>query len=436
MTRTGIPVQARTPLSAAAHSRYLQELPIGVMIDSGQVNFDALAVNMIGHPVTGLLANNLPYVLMTNTRPWFTDGGNGAAHVARTLSDRGIRMVVAPFGQSGSASDSGLDGSWYQGNDDFSEAAADLRAAALVPYYDDIPGVLAYGLGDDVDPHNGAGMVPEHVAPIANAMERADSCGRPSTAVYTGGDPLPGRDRVRLVLTYAYPYTLLNTAEGDSHGGGFSLDSSVDFAEQVRARIAPWVAAGARVWWIAQAHKTNGSGQATLRYPTYNETIKQLWIVLGEGCKGAFAFSWTDQAGVWEGLGNASGRARLTAWAAFSSRLHGPLRALLLSTTRDDARQIFTASGGGYTNPDNAAHSYANAYCSTLYDPSWDRYYLVLCNQDPTQSRSVTVTGTVDGVLRNLELPTMNPTLGGTTFQTGESVTLPPMDGSIWMLEA
>jgi hypothetical protein len=380
------------------------------------------------HPDVGAKPNHMQYVCWTDGNPAEHEGSLNFSGIIEADKVGGeVFQVAAPMQRTDT--NDGWDDWFIDTNGDatltpvyqpliHTTAFADTLAQSIVAYYADNPNVLAFHIRDDVGDTDEILLTNMAIA----AMQRADP--RPATAMWPGAG-FTGSSftaDIRLVTRYMYPCgRYLNdtdTAEGDFHRSTFGV--GVDFEDVLEDFMAM---GGVDIphWAVLQAHWTlSGSGGSRLRTPTVREFRKQFWTAIGEGVKGIFWFRWSNVSGESVGLADPASADRMAVVKELSSRLTPQIRAHLLRTVSvDDA---FVTSGGGRAD---IPTTYANAYTGTLHNAVNDTYYCVLCNHS-LSTAAVTVTSpTLTGSLRNMETDA--------SFRLGSSVSLPALDGGIWM---
>lgn len=416
--------------------------PYGVFVDVNVVNNTPAFEAMLKQ----LARNGLFDIHMTNFSYWFHQAnqkiGLGFNYgildlIARDGRFRG-RAIAAPWGRMTSAGGDDLPTTWYNSSSVTRDKAT--AKALLQPLVDaDLfshPAIGAFSWTDDATElvTTNATTNGRNAAIMADAARELDPYSRPHFAVYTGtlafmgdsdGDPA-GQFYRDAWSTYRYPCSV-NESVGSFYSGGFSAEG--DWVQAAINRMAG-VPDSVATYWILQAHQTTSGGISQLRYPDPSEMLRQVWLAVGEGAAGVYWFAWTDQAGIWDGLGHANSAARLRAARNMAYRLSPNIRARLVRT-RKLSPSLFTATGGGadYGN----GHTYASAYCSTLVGPG-NTYYVVVCNQSASPA-TVTISSIAlpRGYLVCLEptRPALS-TMAGGAVRVGGSVALPANDGSIY----
>jgi len=382
--------------------------------DGGNI---AGARTMCSHPDSGLPQNGMDTICYYNSSKTH-DSVNNLTVTIEALSS--MRVVAGLEGN--------LDNEWYE----LSDAAAtpealDTQLGLLLPYYDTHPSVLGYITKDD-------GVSDQHGRRASSLFERVpqlDIAGRPATATLQTATAMAAVDPDvwQLQIHYVYPCSfkmdLTPTMEGDFSAPGKNLGVPFDWSAWIRATRSQ---AGPNTlsWMFLQAHQTTPGGVATnasqLRYPTKREIRMQVWKALGEGIKGFFWFAYNDQSPNWIGLAHPDSRDRMDGVAEMGRRLSPGIRARLMTTDRYEDKQVFTATGGG-SDP-GWLFSFANAYCSTLYDPGNDLYYCVIANNSYSTESITISSATLSGTIINMET--------GMATELGTPVSREGLDGGVW----
>lgn len=382
--------------------------------DGGNI---AGARTMSHHPDSGLPQNGMDTICYYNS----SMSHDSVNNLTVTIEANSSMHVV--MGLEGN-----LDNEWY----DLSDAAAtpavlDNQLNLLLPYYATHPSVLAFSTKDD-------GASAQHGRRASSLMERVpqlDIGQRPATATLQSATAMAAVDPDvwQVQLYYIYPCSFKNnltpTMEGDFSRPGANLGIPFDWAEWIRATraLAP---PNTTMWLFLQGHKTTLSetpaNASELRYPTKREMRMQVWKALGEGVKGFFWFAYNDQSGRWDGLAHPNSRDRMDGVAEMGHRLSPGIRARLMTTDRYEEKQVFTATGGG-SDP-GWLFPFANAYCSTLYDPGNDLYYCVIANNSYSTEDITISSSLLSGTLVNMET--------GVETELGTPVSREGLDGGVW----
>lgn len=430
------------------YESFRDHFPVGFMVDMAETdtivtrtgtatitpNNAAAWPHIINNPYVGALANNLNYIIGTNGVPRHHEETQGISNLIESLSGGKVYYVPSVYGWTSALSGLNPETQFWPDAADHSDADALPFATDISSVYSSMKNILAFNVADDVN-INATNKRADHAVTLIRQLSVADPYGRPGICMLIPGG---AEDVVEpgsvLGAAYAYPHgyywSARTTAQGvgddsESPEGEFWCRHNSDFHLILRS-IVDGFNANRRVpvWWMVQAHKTESGGGGRLRYPTPRELIADCWLCIGEGIKGLFGFTWSTQSANWDGLNHPNGALRLAALSSISRRLTPRIRTTLLGLDR--VEPLFVTTGGGSTDP-AVRSEYASAYVSTLQDVVDGTLYVVVLNRGTgTNPQTITIDGdgVSGGTLTNLET--------GTVTALGGTVSLGPLDGSIW----
>jgi hypothetical protein len=287
--------------------------------------------------------------------------------------------------------------------------------------HSDHPSVIAYVVQDDL----GANQTQANRASeVMIRTPEIDVANRPASPAWLFGDTLADPDAMDKVLVFGSSHYAVRWASTGVRKteGDFTIQGGTDWQSYPRAWVLDYP--DAHIWWWLQAHQLGDGSVPTqhLAYPTAREIRKMVWEAVGSGVKGFLWFIFTNAPeGPWDGLAHPNSRARMEAVSEMAHRVNENIRQRLLTAAPVTA--AFTASGGGSGGTWLHAN-FANAYISTLQDVDAGVYYCVVCNRSLSTASVTISSATLTGNLISLET--------GATVPLGSSVSLPPLDGSIY----
>ena len=395
-------------ITATAHAATFRVIG-GTGTESFELNSTDRIQTALYHQDSGIVRNGLDSVAFFNAHSTF----EGWADV---LDGTPIRLI------QGIHQD--LEDEWMPLSDGAaSQAVLDAILVPALDLYDDHPSVIAYVFEDDLSAN---ATTANRAEEVMLRVPQLDAAARPASPAILSGDTLLDPAAMGSMLVFGpshyavrWASTGVRKTEGD-----FTITGGTDWQSYPRAWVLDYP--DAHIWWWLQAHQLgDGSDVANdLAYPTAREIRKMVWEAVGSGVKGILWFIFNDMPELPSlGQANPSSRERYDAVAEMGKRLSPSIRQRLLRCAPSAANTEFTASGGGSGSTWLHAN-FANAYISTLHDASSDTYYVVVCNRS-LSTASVTIdSATLSGNLVNLET--------GATIAVGSSVSLGPLDGTIF----